>query len=267
VAAAVALERPRLRALSAVAGAVTAAAVVVAAAGFAGPYLTDGYADVVAAGAAAAAAALLLTADTGSGTTAAGVGCLLAAGLTKDEGLVAALIISVALAARRWLADRRLRALALPCGLVAVLLVWPMVVLARGGPHGSILAGGGAAATGAGPDRLAATAHALAGRLELVPVLLAVTALAVLLRPRRAGGPVWLWVVLAADVLALAATYVLGKSPITWWLATSVDRVVILPQLLVLLIAASLVAVVLEARPRPGPAVRPSSRPESELVR
>jgi len=136
-------------------------------------------------------------------------------------------------------------------------LIWPAVIVARGGslgtgpPVGIVQEGS--------TERLRATVDALAHRLPTLPWVAAGAVLAaVLLRSARrrsgiAGSP-WLWAALGAYLLVIVATYVRGPLEIHAWLRDSIDRVAIYPRLLLVVEVATwtLVAAADPGARRPG---------------
>ncbi len=217
--------------------ALVAALLCVAAAGSAGRFLTNGFADApwVFAAAFAVVFGLVLPLDRSSVAVAA-IG-IAVAGQSKLEGTATAAVVVVLVTVRilsertgpgRW---RPRRANVLVGGLAGLLALafWP--VLTRllhadqntdtlGSRHGSV------------PFRLDVTAHALAGRLHLVGVaaLVAVAGAVFLRRARRrrgTGNDAFLWIVVAGNLAVVGGTYVLGTTDIHLWLGVSVDRVVL----------------------------------------
>lgn len=231
---------------------------MLAALGSAGAYFTNGYADVLVAAAATAGALALLVDAPSPQMATVGLVCCLVAALTKDEGLVAALLVlllwavrmAVAPALRRWLASAFVVT-------TAVMLLWPAVIAGRGGPHGSILSSGTVAA---GPStghvsRLTHAVAALAGHLPVLPPVAAASVLAVLVARRRepqlTSVLTRLWALVGLDVGVLLVTYTFGRLPIHYWLRTSAERVALFPALLLYAVAAVVLAKLTDpSRPR-----------------
>jgi hypothetical protein len=227
-----------------------AAAYVIAALGPIGLYLTNGYADVVVAGGAAIAAIALLVEPVSGEASALGLFGALVAALTKDEGLVAALLVVGLWLVRLLLTHRLLlrRAGRRAAVVVAAMLVWPALVVARGGPRGSVLGAGTVAAAAQGHlTRLAHAASNLASHLLVLPVVL-IASVALVVAARQAAErsrlqPVaWLWALVGVQLIVLLATYTFGKMPIHYWLRTSGDRVSIFPAMVLDAIAVLAVA-------------------------
>lgn len=249
--------------LAAVSSPVLAGLFAFAALGATTVFLTDGYADVVAA-AAATVAALALLAEPATPTFAAlGLAAAVMAALTKDEGLVAALLV-VALWVARLLRshrqERRLLAAGVATGVAMVM--WPLVVAALGGPAGSAFSAPGPAASTPRGTRLR---DAISGVHDLVPMwwlvlgAVVLAGIAVATRPGRdradpgaadaegRAAPLgWLAALVVLYLAALVVTYTVGTAPITWWIYTSIFRVTILARLLMYAAAAIAVALVLD---------------------
>lgn len=246
-----------------------AASFAFAAIGATDGYLTDGYADVVAAAAATVAALALLAEPPSTSYAGLGVTAALIAALTKDEGLVAALVV-VALWLARLLLQRHYRRLRLVAvGTGAAMLVWPLLVAALGGPSGSVLDApdSGAAST----SRLTRLHDAFSALRDQVPVLWLVAVVALLalaarwarrrdrVRPVRGAASLgWLGAFVLLDLVALLVTYTVGRAPIVWWLNTSVSRVTILARLLLYASAALAIAIAIDR----GPSDRSLDDPE-----
>ena len=231
-----------------------------AAIGASSAYLTDGYADVIAAAAATVAALALLAEAPTPAFVGLGVGAAVMAALTKDEGLVAALIV-VGLWVLRLLLrhreQRRLQATGVAAGVVIV--VWPLLAAALGGPTGSVLNAPGPTPP---PTARGTRLHdAFSGVHAQIPVwwivaIAVVLATVVLATRPDADGPAaaegraaplgWLAAFIALDLAALLLTYTVGTAPISWWLFTSVFRVTILARFLLYAAAATAVALVLD---------------------
>ncbi|MGP8059152.1 MAG: hypothetical protein ACLP9C_05915 [Acidimicrobiales bacterium] len=231
--------RGRLEA-PAVAGILVAALLVLVAFGVAGPFATDGYADLLWAVSAAGAVAFGLVLP-GRGPDLAAAAVLLAvAGLTKNEGIATAMVIVVLIVARASRSAHLARPGEIPwrpvvAGLCALCSfgVWPVLMVVLG-------AAGNVAVPGArqGDDwsRARLTFDAMAPHLGVlaVAVPLAVVAAFVLRQARRSvgvGHDAWAWAALAAGLVLVGGVYVTGGGNVTFWLATSVHRTTEFPAL------------------------------------
>lgn len=231
--------RGRLEA-PAVAGILVATLLVLVAFGVAGPFATDGYADLLWAASATGAVAFGLVLP-GRGPDLAAAAVLLAvAGLTKNEGIATAMVIVVLITARVARATRLGRPGEVPwrplaagaAGLVA-LGVWPVLMVLLGAAGNLAVPG---ARQGDFWSRARLTYDAMGQHLEVlvVAVPLAVAAGLVLRRARRAvgvGHDAWAWAVLAAGMLLVAGVYVTGPGNVAFWLATSAHRTTDFPAL------------------------------------
>lgn len=231
--------RGRLEA-PAVAGILVAALLVLVAFGVAGPFATDGYADLLWAVSAAGAVAFGLVLP-GRGPDLAAAAVLLAvAGLTKNEGIATAMVIVVLIAARAVRSahlarpgEAPWRPVVVGLGAVCALGVWPLLMVLLG-------AAGNVAVPGArqGDDwsRARLTFDAMTPHLGVlaVAVPLALVGAFVLRRARRAvgvGHDAWAWAALAAGLVLVGGVYVTGGGNVTFWLATSVHRTTEFPAL------------------------------------
>jgi hypothetical protein len=202
--------------------------------------VTAGYADHLWAAAAVAGAVLLVLRPGGSPVL---PGVLLSVGaLTKNEGLIAVIIIAVVVTARTWWRERAARGwrwarVVAPVWIaVAAGLAWSLVSRVFGA-ESDLVAGGGFGKVlsfdASIRDRLGQTLEAMwpaGGRLVAIAVVVAVAG-ALLLRPyrRRAGiEPDWsLWVVLVVYTGALTGTYLATPYDLTWHLITSIERTLV----------------------------------------
>ena len=224
---------------AAVAAVATASAVCLVCFGIGGQYAVDGYADLLWSAAAAAAVVYGLVLPRSPRHLAmAWLGATVAA-LTKNEGLIAAVIVLAVVAVRyvptrrgspvaTW-ATRSATALALALPGAA----WALAVKAEG--VGNTFFGG--PETGSASHRLTTTVSGLWPYLHLVPLAAAVAVAGALVlgRVRRdavVANPAWLWATLALWTAGLLYTYTFGRLPIAWWLRTSADRTTIFPQVL-----------------------------------
>ena len=162
------------------------------------------------------------------------------ASLTKNEGLTTALVILVLIAFRyRPLSSPgpKVRGWAERAGFVVLPalpgLAWAGLIR-HIGVHDAFFK---SASTQTPLTRASATIAGIAAHMAVAPV-----ALAVLLagcwflradrRRARLANPAWLWITCLASLVVLFVTYVIGGLDIHFWLATSVTRTTIFPQLL-----------------------------------
>jgi hypothetical protein len=219
-------------------GIVIAALVVLVAGGVLGPFATNGYADplwsLCAVGAVLFGLVLEPTAsDLGMVGVLVGV-----VGLSKVEGTAIAVMLVLAVGARRLLRrDRpgwsRRPVVAMAVGVVA-LGAWEMLTVVVGVPPDSSLTGRG---QGSLAHRVAGTWDAAVPHLHVV-ILAAGCGLAGLLVLRHLrqrlgmGNDLWAWGALVAAAAVLGGAYVLGPGNLQLWLATSVNRTTIFVALL-----------------------------------
>jgi hypothetical protein len=212
-----------------------------AAFGVAGPFATNGYADLLWAAAAVGAVGFgLVLSGRGHDLGAAAV-LLAVAGATKDEGTATAALLVVAITVRALLrrrsdgaAHRRL-ALTAAGGVlgVAALLAWPVLVHGLGAaPNVDTL---GVRST-SDLSRAGASVRAAAPHLHVLVLAAAVAGLgAVLLaRTRRRlalGNDGWAWLALLGGLLVVGGAYAAGGGDIQLWLITSVHRTTFFPDL------------------------------------
>ncbi len=219
-------------------------------------------------------------AQTGTASSLALATVLLAvAALTKNEGLVAAVIVAVVFTVRSRHRLRRALWVWIP---VAAGLAWSVVARAFGAtsdlsssPRITQLLEGDLEPLGrAGPtlSKLVGQTGWFVGAAVVIS-LIGVLALG---QRRRALGlaPVrWPWAVVAAYVVAIVATYVVSPYAIEWHLATSIDRVSVLVVLTATAIVSSWVLVAVapdpdrtaDATARPRAATRPRRSPVDAL--
>jgi hypothetical protein len=213
---------------------------VLGAYGLAGAGATNGSVDLLWSAAAVGAAGFgLVLPCRGENARAAAV-MAAAGGLTKDAGVVTAVLV-FALIGTRWLiasgrvpgpagrdiSHRRGLLAAFACAFgVAGVLAWPIGAIVRRATSDDDLIGPRA---GSLLSRVHPTWNALAGHLHLaaLALLIAVVASIVLGRARRGmglGSDGWLWVLGAGEVLAVGVVYVGGSRQIGSWLSqTSSD--------------------------------------------
>ena len=217
---------------------IVAAALCWAGFGIAGSFAVNGYADLLWAAAATAAVVYgLVLPRSKTNVLVAEVGALVAA-LTKNEGLVAALIILALVSLRHFSGDpstlrRWFRVVTTMVVLAIPTLIWAVAIRLEGLKRN---VAGPAAAQSHG-FRLASSISGLSAFLHIVPAALFVLMLgAILLRATRRwagiGNPAWLWIALFVWLAALLSTYTFGSFEIAWWIRTSAERTAIFPQLL-----------------------------------
>lgn len=190
------------------------------------------------------------------GTLALAAVLMAVAALTKNEGLVATVIVAVVFTVR---ARRHLRRAAWIWVPVLAGVAWSLVARAFGAtsdlsasPRIGQLARGDLAPL----ERIEPTLSKLAGQagwLLLAAAVVSVIGAVALGDRRRALGLVpvrWPWAVVVAYTVALVGTYVISPYDIGWHLATSIDRVSVLLVLVALAIVASWVLVAVA--PEPG---------------
>jgi hypothetical protein len=222
--------------------AVVAFEVVVAGYGLAGRFATDGYADLTQAAAAAAAAVALLVLPVERATVVVGILCCWIAGATKQEGLVAALIVIALFAVRVATPETRNRVGIAAIAVAAPLGIWPLVVIGAGGTATSGLTRTAEGLSPAGEgfaERLKLATSTVAHDLRYGAAVVVVATLAVwwLGGARRRFGLApnrFLWAFLGLDVAAILLTYATGGLEIRQWLDSSASRVTILPGLILL---------------------------------
>jgi hypothetical protein len=204
-------------------------------------YGTDGHADLMWAAAAVAAIVWGLVLPRSREAFLIAWICAIAASLTKNEGLVTALIV-LALIALRYRPLKLARPLhprdwAERAALLAVPalpgLAWAGLARLIGLQDAFF----GHTSAESLSSRASATTYGLASQLRIVPVAVAVLAAGCLvLRGQRQnlglGNPAWLWTAGVASLATLFLTYVVGTDPIQWWLQTSMRRTTIFAQIL-----------------------------------
>ncbi len=211
-----------------------------------GNYGVDGYADLLWAASAVAAVLWGLVLPRGRSALLVAWCCAIVASLTKNEGLVTAIVILLLIAIRyqRPTFDRRdAVGSAMSFGKEFVLWLAPaflgLVWIAQmhvlhvqnyffGTRQAETLR-----------TRTSATLHAMGNSEDILFAALLVLAIGCIWfrNSRRLAGlghPLWLWTAWAAGNLVVAATYVFGSLEIHTWLTTSVDRTTIYGKLLLL---------------------------------
>lgn len=212
---------------------------VLGAYGLAGAGATNGSVDLLWSSAAVAAAGFGLVLPLGGEHARAAAVVAVAAGLTKNAGIVTAVLLFALIGIRWLLASGRRRGplgvrisrrrgifAAFACAVGAAgVLAWPIGATVRratpdpdlSGPHvGSLL------------RRAESTWDALTAHLHLagLALVIAIAATVVLRRSRRSAGlgsDSWLWVLGVAELLAVVAVYVVGSRPIGAWLSSTSD--------------------------------------------
>ncbi len=163
-----------------------------------------------------------------------------AAGLTKYEGIVTAVIVFFLVGARWLSASRRgpsaklgrpsrrrgiVAATACAFGVVGV-LAWPVAAAVRRATEDDYLTG---QRVGSFLSRAGATWHAMTGNLHLAGLTLGIGIVAALVlgHARRSigfGSDGWIWVLGTVEALAIAAAYIVGTNQAKSWLAASIGR-------------------------------------------
>ncbi|MHB1777225.1 MAG: hypothetical protein ACYCU7_14720 [Acidimicrobiales bacterium] len=223
------------RRLAAAGGVVVAGALVLAAFGVAGPFATNGYADLLWASAAVGAVGYGLVLPLERRHVAAACLLLAVAGLTKDEGIATAMAIVLLVALRLGRGGRCRRVEGVTVGLagVAVLGAWPVLVRLLGAAPDQATIG---RRQGSDLSRAGAAVSAMVPHLHvlLLAAGVAVVGALVLGGPRRRlaiGNDGWAWGALGAGAAAVVAAYAAGGGNVEFWLATSVHRTTFFPAL------------------------------------
>lgn len=217
-----------------------APAVVLVGAGITEPFLTNGYADPLWSICAAGALLLGLVLPSSAAGQAAAVVLLVGAGMTKQEGMLAALCLLGLLLGRQLGhlpagpgRSRRLGLLA-ATGLLAVgaMAAWPAAIAATG----SRQVGAPLSPQHAWGHRAHAVATGFAPSLHvLVLALVASLVGGLALRGARArvglGNDLWGWAGLLAGLLVVSAVLITGSAAVVPWIAGSVHRVTQFPAL------------------------------------
>jgi len=254
------------------AGAVVSGLMVLAAFGVAGPFATNGYADML--WSAAAAGAVLYGLVLGSDASDLGAAAILlaVAGLTKDEGIAVGLCI-VALMTLRRLAARRpwLKQLAAGAVAAAGLSAWPVLIRILGvEPNVSNIG----ARQGDDLQRARLTFDAMVPHLHVLllalPVALVGAALAVRARDDTSlGNDAWSWAAITLGTAVIASVYVTGPGNVEFWLVTSVHRTTMFTALALWCEVGAWTIIVATAIAEPARVidhVRSSSVPELEIA-
>jgi hypothetical protein len=230
-------------------GTVLGAAVALIGFGLAGPYGIDGYADLLWSASAVAAVVYGLVLPSTIRHLAVAWICATVAALTKNEGLTMALVILFLSAVRfvptpartekpedhraRRVAVTWLQRLVLAAVMALPGLSWAVLVRSYGVQDSFFADGLRLSPRG----RFGPTVSAMWAQLHLLPfvALIALAGVLVLRQRRRRiglGHEAWLWACLCASLAITVGTYVFGDYPLSWWLATSVDRTTLFAALL-----------------------------------
>ena len=235
---------------------------------------TNGYVDVLWAASFAAACVFLLASPKSEEALRWGVLMVAVAALTKNEGLVAASFLS-ALTAVRYGWHRRILAwlsLGLAPGLAWVAMIRVLGVVSESADQSR--SGRLFALDPAVTSRIGPAARSVADQVGLIAVVAAGLSLAGFslvgpLRRRLSGSLVpWMWFAWLGTVGALVFAYVVSSRPLAWHLRTSVTRITIAPNLVLLaegVIWTLTIAVSIRSDPRSRTEVE--SRPRDEPVK
>ena len=220
-------------------GIVTAALLVVIAAGVTEPFLTNGYADPLWSLAAVGAVAFGLQLRSDPSTRAAAAILVLVAGMTKNEGFVTAVALVALVAARsvgvaglRGARERLVTPVVLAACELAALAWWPVLMKA-------IHARGASSTFSASQDladRTDAVAHGFSPYLHVLALALPLAVLGgIVLRGVRRrvelGNDLWAWLALTTGLVAVASALVTGSGAIGPWLLSTAHRITEYPAL------------------------------------
>lgn len=230
------------------------AALILAAYGMAAGGGTNGYVDLLWAAAFAAGAIGLLLGESNPAASVVGAICVAVAMLTKNEGMVAGvLLLAAVVVTRRWRSG-----LVLAAAPMALAAVWALTARALGAEGDLASQGRLSGLLRLDSEVLSRAGPTLAGmwrwcRWELiVAVAVAAVGVAVARRDRTTmvgHGVLRLWVAVAGCLASLLLAYLISPHGIEWHLRTSVDRTTLAPRLL-LLVDIAVWVMVLAARPR-----------------
>jgi hypothetical protein len=220
-------------------GSGAAVLLVLCAFGVAGPFATNGYADMLWAVSAAGAVGYGLVLPPQRSNLGVTIVLLAVAGLTKDEGYLTAVAIVVLVTLRLVFGPRRplsqgaWRAVLGGAAGVVGLVAWPVLTrLWRAAPN--VEAPG--ARQGTDASRLRPTLDAFGAHLHVLVLALGVALAGTVLlrRAHRAtgmGSDGWAWAALAAGLAIVAVAYVTGPGDVQFWLVTSAHRTTFYPAL------------------------------------
>jgi len=215
-----------------VVGAGSAVLLVLVAFGVAGPFATNGYADMLWATSAVGAVGFGLVLSGRRTDLGAAVVLLAVAGLTKDEGYVTSMAIVALVALRGAVSSpvgetgRWWRPMAAGAAGVIGLGLWPLVTRVL---HAAPNAAAPGPRDGNDVSRLHDSVVSMAAHLHilLLAAPVALVAMIVLGRARRAmgfGSDAWTWAALLAGLGFILVVYVTGPANIELWLLTSTHR-------------------------------------------
>ncbi|MFZ0666240.1 MAG: hypothetical protein WAM97_10820 [Acidimicrobiales bacterium] len=220
-------------ALTVIAG-LLSAAWVLGAFGLAGPSATNGSVDMLAAACAVGAAAMGLVLPCGGEHGRAAAVLAVAAGLTTDDGIGAAIVVFV-LIGLRWLSAPRhgpepnasrverhrgvIGATAAAWGVAGV-IAWPVGAAIRRATTDYYLTG---PRIGSPFGRADDVFHSMAPDLHLtgLAIVIGIAASVLFRRARRSmgfGSDAWLWVLIVVELLAVGVLYAVGDQPVEPWL-------------------------------------------------
>ncbi len=192
-----------------------------------------GMSDALAAAAFVAAAALLLVGDDPWVRPAIPLILMAVAALTKNEGLVMAGILAVAVTLRELRNLRRAWLVWLP---IAAGVTWVLLVRHLGAVPDVAKGDGVRALLTGDPTAVSRVRPTVVAIWRQVGIVLAICVCAaglgaVYLRRRRRvlglGSDLWIWGVAVAYAGSLLLTYATGPYALTWWFATSINRVTV----------------------------------------
>jgi hypothetical protein len=216
------LARPKQAAV----GAGIAVMAALGAFGMAGASGVNGYADLLWAASAAAGALYLLIAPPGRSQLILGLVSVAVAGLTKNEGFAAALLILFLAALRH---RSSLRMTAAICGSGVALLVWPVLSRVSGAVSdlkpAQILSGWGPSVR-----HLSQVGdHALPLIVPVgIPAAVCTLIGCLFLRTKRKEGSLgsawWSWAAVAGMSMSVALAYLASPHDVSWHLNTSINR-------------------------------------------
>ena len=220
-----------------VAGVVVAGLLVLVAFGVAGPFATNGYADLLWSAAAVGAIGFALVLPGRRGDLWVGVLLLSVAGLTKQEGTATAVaivvLITVRFAHHEWAQLSGVPWRPLGFGAIGVLALgaWPFLMVLLGASQNVAVFG---VRQGDLVSRTHQTVVAMSGHLHVLAfaVPIAIAGGIALGQVRRASGlrnDGWAWAALALGAFLVAGTYITGPGNVGFWLDTSVHRTTFFP--------------------------------------
>jgi hypothetical protein len=260
----------RRRALALGVGVAAGPLLVLAAFGVAGPFATNGYADPLWSFAAAGAIAygLLLPFEARHVATAAIL--LAVAGLTKQEGVATAMVLTVLVVLRSLAhygrAGAKQRAAVWWCvaaGLagLALLGAWPVLSRLLHAPRDVNTSG---PRVGTYWHRADLTVHWMAPHLHVLLFAVPIAAIGALFfrAERRAtglGNDGWSWAGLAAGLAVVGGAYVTGPGNTAFWLLTSVHRTTMFPAITAWLIVGGWVVAATGTPVRTPPGISPGT--------